>query len=462
MNQFSLPRRDFLYGLGSSVGSLALTSLLQAEEADLKPRKGHLPARAKRCIFLMMEGGPSHIDTFDPKPELAKRHLQVFNRKGERESAMSSGKRYFVKSPFEYVKAGQSGADITTEWNHLQEMVDDMCFFRGAQVESVNHPTACYHVNTGNRFGGDPALGSWVTYGLGSPNQNLPGFVVLPRNSYPQGGGSNWSNGFLPADFQGTPLRPQGSPILDLSPPEGVTRQRQRANLDLLAKLNAKHQETRAETGELEARMASYELAYRMQAEVPGILDLEGETAGTREMYGIGNPHTDAFGRKCLLARRLVESGVRFVQAYAGNWDSHDYIERAHGSLIRSVDQPIAALLKDLKQRDMLKDTLVFFCGEFGRTPDNGMRGGKSYGRDHNAKAMAMWFAGGGTRAGATVGATDELGGEAVECVHHIRDVHVTLLHLLGLDDNRLTYYHAGRFKQLSQFGGEVIKELLG
>ena len=301
-----------------------------------------------------------------------------------------------------------------------------------------------------------------MTYGLGSPNQNLPGFVVLPRNSYPQGGGSNWSNGFLPADFQGTPLRPQGSPILDLSPPEGVTRQRQRANLDLLAKLNAKHQETRAETGELEARMASYELAYRMQAEVPGILDLEGETAGTREMYGIGNPHTDAFGRKCLLARRLVESGVRFVQAYAGNWDSHDYIERAHGSLIRSVDQPIAALLKDLKQRDMLKDTLVFFCGEFGRTPDNGMRGGKSYGRDHNAKAMAMWFAGGGTRAGATVGATDELGGEAVECVHHIRDVHVTLLHLLGLDDNRLTYYHAGRFKQLSQFGGEVIEELLG
>ena len=462
MNQFSLPRRDFLYGLGSSVGSLALTSLLQAEEAGLKPRKGHLPARAKRCIFLMMEGGPSHIDTFDPKPELAKRHLQVFNRQGERESAMSSGKRYFVQSPFEFVKAGQSGADISTEWNHLQEMVDDMCFFRGAQVESVNHPTACYHVNTGNRFGGDPALGSWVTYGLGSPNQNLPGFVVLPRNSYPQGGGSNWSNGFLPADFQGTPLRPQGSPILDLSPPEGVTRQRQRANLDLLAKLNAKHQETRAETGELEARMASYELAYRMQAEVPGILDLEGETAGTREMYGIGNPYTDAFGRKCLLARRLVESGVRFVQAYAGNWDSHDYIERAHGSLIRSVDQPIAALLKDLKQRDMLKDTLVFFCGEFGRTPDNGMRGGKSYGRDHNAKAMAMWFAGGGTRAGATVGATDELGGEAVECVHHIRDVHVTLLHLLGLDDNRLTYYHAGRFKQLSQFGGEVIEELLG
>ncbi len=375
---------------------------------------------------------------------------------------MSSGKRYFVQSPFEFVKAGQSGADICTEWVHLKEMVDDMCFYRGAQVESVNHPTACYHVNTGNRFGGDPAVGSWVTYGLGSQNQNLPGFVVLPRTSYPQGGAANWSNGYLPAHFQGTPLRPQGSPILDLHPPEGVTRNRQRANLDLLAKLNGEHLATREGRNDLEARMASYELAYRMQAEVPGILDLDGESEATREMYGIGGAKTDAFGRKCLLARRLLENGVRCVQAYAGNWDSHDYIERAHGSLIKSVDKPIAALLKDLKQRGMLKDTLVFCCGEFGRTPDNGLRGGcKSYGRDHNAKAMAMWFAGGGTKAGHTIGATDEIGAEAVGCVHHIRDVHVTLLHLLGLDDNRLTYYHAGRFKQLSQFGGQVIEELL-
>jgi uncharacterized protein (DUF1501 family) len=199
-----------------------------------------------------------------------------------------------------------------------------------------------------------------------------------------------------------------------------------------------------------------------MQTEVPGVLDLDGETSETLEMYGVGNTKTDAFGRKCLLARRLVEKGVRFVQAYAGNWDSHDYIERAHGSLIRRVDRPIAALLKDLKERGMLDDTLVLFCGEFGRTPDNGLRGGgKSYGRDHNAKAMAMWFAGGGTKAGHTIGATDEVGGSAVECVHHIRDVHVTLLHLLGLDDNRLTYYHAGRFKQLSQFGGKVIDELI-
>jgi arylsulfatase A-like enzyme len=208
--------------------------------------------------------------------------------------------------------------------------------------------------------------------------------------------------------------------------------------------------------------MESYELAYRMQTEVPGVIDIDGESQSTRDAYGIGDASSDSFGRKCLLARRLVEKGVRFVQAYAGNWDSHDYIEKAHGALIRSVDKPIAALLRDLKQRDMLKDTLVVWCGEFGRTPDNGLRGGgQSYGRDHNAKAMAMWFAGGGTRGGHTVGATDDIGAQAVECVHHIRDVHVTLLHLLGLDDNKLTYYHAGRHKQLSQFGGEVIKELL-
>ncbi|MDP7018882.1 MAG: DUF1501 domain-containing protein, partial [Pirellulaceae bacterium] len=457
MNQnVTLNRREALFGLGAGLGSVAFSSMLQGATT-------HHAARAKRCIFLMMEGGPSHIDTFDPKPELGKRHLQQFQRSGEMESAMSSGKRYFVKSPFDFIKAGESGADMCAEWRHLKEVADDICFYRGCQVESVNHPTACYHVNTGNRFGGDPAVGAWVNYGLGTENDNLPGFVILPRESYPQGGAGNWSNGFLPASFQGTPLRPQGSPILDLNPPQGVSRERTRKNLDLLAQLNQQHLEARGKRSDLEARMQSYELAYRMQTEVPGILDLDGETKSTLQAYGIGNTKTDRFGRKCLLARRLVEKGVRFVQAYAGNWDSHDYIARAHGSLIRSVDQPIAALLRDLKQRDMLKDTLVIWCGEFGRTPDNGIRGGgQSYGRDHNAKAMAMWFAGGGTKAGHAIGATDDIGSTAVECVHHIRDVHVTLLHLLGLDDNKLTYYHAGRHKQLSQFGGKVIHELLG
>ena len=450
-------RREALFGMGAGLGSVALTAMTHAEAHSF-----HHAPRAKHCIFLMMEGGPSHIDTFDPKPELAKRHLQAFTRSGETESAMSSGQRYFVKSPFAFRKAGQSGADISVPWEHLQTVVDDICFFRGAQVESVNHPTACYHLNTGNQFGGDPAIGSWVTYGLGSPNENLPGFVVLPRKSYPQGGAGNWSNGFLPARFQGTPLRSEGSPILDLLPPPGISRERQRKNLDLLSKLNHSHFSSRHHRSDLAARIESYELAFAMQTEIPDVIDIQGESRTTLDNYGIGDSHTDAFGKKCLLARRLVEKGVRFVQAYAGNWDSHDYIEKAHGSLIRSVDKPITALLKDLKQRDMLKDTLVVWCGEFGRTPDNGIRsGGKSYGRDHNAKAMTMWFAGGGTRAGHTVGATDEIGGEAVDCVHHIRDVHVTLLHLLGLDDNKLTFYHAGRHKQLSQFGGNVITELL-
>ena len=377
---------------------------------------------------------------------------------------MSSGQRYFVKSPFDFIKAGKSGADMCDQWVHLQKMADDMCFFRGAQVESVNHPTACFQLNTGNRFGGDPAIGAWSTYGLGigTENDNLPGFVVLPRISYPQGGAGNWSNGFLPADFQGTPLRATGSPILDLNPPKGVTADRQRANLDLLKTLNRKHLAARPGRSELDARMSSYELAFRMQAEVPGVIDLDGEKPSTLDAYGIGQGKTDAFGRMCLLARWLVEKGVRFVQAYAGNWDSHDYIQRAHGSLIEAVDKPIAALLADLKARGLLDDTLVVWCGEFGRTPDNGLRGGgESYGRDHNAKAMTMWFAGGGTKAGHTIGATDEIGATAVQCVHHIRDVHVTILHLLGLDDNRLTYYHAGRHKQLSQFGGNVITELI-
>ena len=456
----TLSRREALYGLGAGIGSLAFSSLLQAEES--LSYSGHHFPEAKRCIFLMMEGGPSHIDTFDPKPELTKRHLQKFKRNGERESAMSSGERYFVKSPFDFIKSGKSGADISSEWYHLKNHVDDLCFYRGCQVESVNHPTACYQVNTGNRFGGDPAVGSWISYGLGTLNHNLPGFVVLPRSSYPQGGASNWSNGFLPADHQGTPLRSKGSPILDLHPPAGISRMDQRKNLDLMSHLNNLHMQTRPNQDELGARMSSYELAYRMQIEVPGLIDLEGESIKTRDSYGIGESSTDSFGRKCLLARRLVEKGVRFVQAYAGNWDSHDYISRAHGSLIRSVDKPIAGLLTDLKQRGMLEDTLLVWCGEFGRTPDNGLRGGgASYGRDHNAKAMTMWFAGGGTKAGHTIGATDEIGAEAVECVHPIRDVHCTWLHLMGLDDNKLTYYHAGRHKQLSQFGGQIIKEII-
>ena len=460
-------RRDFLYGIGASIGAVAFQSMLAAEEpaaqADgpLSPRGGHFPSQIKSCIFLMMEGGPSHIDTFDPKPKLEQLHLQEFVREGQMKSAMESGKRYYVQSPFKFRKAGESGADISTSWESLAKCVDDICFYRGCQVDSVNHPTAMYQMNTGNRFGGDPALGAWTTYGLGTINQNLPGFVVLPEVSYPQGGASNWGNGFLPAHYQGTPLRPTGAPILDLSPPEGISRDHQRQNLDLLSRLNQAHARRHAQHEELAARMEAYELAFRMQMEVPGLLDLEQESKATLDQYGIGGADTDAFGRKCLLARRLVEQGVRFVQLYAGTWDSHDYIERAHGNLIRQVDRPIAALLTDLKQRGLLESTLVVWCGEFGRSPDNGVRGGTAYGRDHNPHAMTIWLAGGGVNAGQTVGATDETGAQAVECVHHVRDLHVTLLRLLGLDDNKLTYFHGGRFKQLSQFGGQVIDELI-
>ncbi len=459
--------------MGTSLGSVALSAMLsqdassdelasQSSDGPMSPKTGHFAAKAKNCIFLMMEGGPSHIDTFDPKSSLAKLHLQEFTRQGEQKSAMESGKRYYVQSPFRFGKHGESGADMAENWVHLAGVADELCFFRGCQVDSVNHPTAMYQMNCGNRFGGDPGLGAWVTYGLGSENQNLPGFLVLPEVSYPQGGAANWSNGYLPAFYQGTPLRPKGSPILDLQPPSGITSQRQRLSLDLLAELNSAHAEIHPEHDALKARIESYELAFRMQMEVPDAIDLADEDAATLAMYGIGNDSTEAFGRKCLLARKMVEKGVRFIQLYNGSWDSHDYIERAHGNLVAGVDKPIAALITDLKQRGLLDSTLIVWCGEFGRTPDNGVRGGVAYGRDHNPNAMTIWLAGGGCNAGHTIGATDETGMTAVEEVHHVRDFHVTLLKLLGLDDNKLTYYHAGRFKQLSQFGGKPIDRLIG
>jgi hypothetical protein len=355
-----------------------------------------------------MEGGPSHIDTFDPKPKLDALHLKEFVREDTLSSAMASGRRYYIKSPFEFRQRGQSGLWMNTLFERLAEQADDLCVYHGLQADSINHPTACFHMNTGNRFGGDPALGSWVTYGLGSTNQNLPGFVVLPEVHYPQGGAANWSNGFLPGHYQGTPLRGQGPPILDMRPPANVTRDVQRRNLDLLARLNADHQTQHPQHAALAARMQAYELAFRMQMEVPGVLDVTRETAATQLMYGLDDPATADIGRKCLLARRLVEQGVRFVQIYVGGWDSHDYIAKAHGRRIRAIDKPLAALLRDLKQRSLLEDTLVMWGGEFGRTPDNGLRAqAKAAGRDHNRDAMALVMAGGGVKAGNAVGATD-------------------------------------------------------
>lgn len=467
MTPHQLTRRQALYGLGASLGSVAFSSLLSGKaeaapsaDSPLAPKKPMLPARAKNVIMLFMEGGPGHMDTFDPKPELTKRHKQESKLTG----GLEKGFKFFVGSPFKFRQVGDNGISMCDQWKHLADpyVANELCNYRGCQAESLNHPEALYHMNTGSRLGGDPAIGAWATYGLGTVNQNLPGYVVMTELALPQGGPGNWSNGFLPPYYQGTRLRPEGSPILDLAPPAYKTREHQRRALDELAALNSSYQESLGiEDKRLLARMESYELAFRMQAEVPDVIDLQQETEATHEMYGLDQPETKAFGRQCLMARRLVENGVRFVQIFSGGWDSHDYLERGHTSRIKSVDKPIAALIRDLKQRGLLEDTLVIWTGEFGRTPDNNKRGGVySLGRGHNNQAMTMLMAGGGVRPG-VVGATDELGRSAIECVHPIRDLHVTLLHLLGLDDNKLTYFHGGRFKQLSQFGGEVISDLI-
>ena len=457
----SLRRRDFLYGLGSSLGALAMTDMLAKEaRGPLSPKKPMHDAKAKNVIMLFMEGGPSQMDTFDPKPRLNAKH----KLESKRTAGLAGGFRFYVGSPFGSRKVGKSGLEMSDQWIHMAdpEVADELCNYRGCQAESLNHPEALFHMNTGSRLGGDPAFGSWVNYGLGSVNQNLPGYVVMTELALPQGGSRNWSNGFLPAQYQGTRLRPTGSPILDLQSPAHKTRQHQRQALDELAFLNQRHARKHPEHKDLEARMESYELAYRMQMEVPGVIDLKGESQKVRESYGMNQKETAEFGRQCLMARRLVEKGVRFVQIFSGGWDSHDYLERGHSSRIKSVDKPMAALIRDLKQRGMLEDTLVVWIGEFGRTPDNNRRGGVyALGRGHNVDAMTMLLAGGGVKKGTIVGATDEIGAEAAEVVHPIRDLHVTLLHLLGLDDNKLTCFHGGRYKQLSQFGGQVIKELI-
>lgn len=452
-------RREFIFGLGSSLGAAAFSSMLRGESVLSAKLSHHFP-KAKAVIMLFMEGGPGHMDTFDPKPILRRLHKS----ESKLTRGLETGFKFFVGSPFSFRKVGQSGIEMCEAWKYLAEpeVADELCNYRGCQAESLNHPEALFHMNTGSRLGGDPALGSWATYGLGTLNHNLPGYVVMTELAMPQGGSRNWASGFLPAHFQGTRLRSAGSPILDLTSPAHKSRKHQRRALDELKFLNQIHEKNHPEHDDLSARMESYELAYRMQMEVPELVAIDGEPESILEMYGIHQSETRAFGRQCLLARRLVERGVRFVQIFSGGWDSHDYLERGHRARIESVDRPFAALIKDLKMRGMLDETLVIWTGEFGRTPDNNRRGGVySLGRGHNIDAMTMLLAGGGVKRGAIVGATDELGAHATEAVHPIRDFHVTLLHLLGLDDNKLTYFHAGRFKQLSQFGGQVIPELL-
>jgi methyl coenzyme M reductase subunit C len=454
-------RRGFLQGLGSSLGALALTDMLTKQGVaasstpanNLRPIQTTQRPKAKAVIMLFMEGGPGQVDTFDPKPALSRLH----GTESKRTKGLATSKRVYFSSPFKFRKVGNAGIEMCDRFVHMADaaVADELCIYRGCQAESLNHPAALLHMNTGSRHGGDPALGCWTTYGLGSINQNLPGYVVMTESALPQAGPTNWSNGFLPNNFQGTRLRSEGSPFLQFTPPGYRAGE---LALDEWVQQQAADQHP--QQAELVAQLESHELAYRMQTASLGTVDLDDESEATREMYGLNARATETFGR--LMARKFVEQGVRFVQIFSGGWDSHDYLARSHSARIAGVDKPIAALIKDLKQRGMLEDTLVVWTGEFGRTPDSNYCGRMSgLGRDHNVDAMIMWMAGGGTRRGAIVGATDEIGQQAVECVHPIRDLHVTLLHLLGLDDHQLTYFHDGRYKQLSQFSGQVIDELI-
>ena len=467
-------RRIFLYQSLTGLGGLALLDLLNqdllAGSADrpnpLAPRIPHHPAKAKSCIFLTMLGGVSQVDTFDPKPALEKFDGTLMDWTKEKvtdDQKLFAKPRLITRSPFEFRKYGKCGMEVSQLFPHLATCVDEMAFVRSVQAENGNHPAAVFQMNTGFAMPGNASLGGWVTYGLGTENQNLPAFVVLPDfRAIAFGGAQQWGSGFLPAGYQGTALRWKGEVIRDLEPPAGLTPEAQEPERALLRSYNRKYLDKHFTNPDLQARIDAYELAYRMQAEVPEVLDLSKESEATKEMYGLHHPVTESFGKRCLMARKLVESGVRFVQLYtpSQSWDGHVDIRKNHLKNARETDQPVAALLKDLKKRGMLDTTLVVWMGEFGRTPDSPAER-KKKGRDHNIGAMTIWFAGGGVKGGTCVGATNELGYMAVENVYRIRDVHTTALHLLGLNDMRLSYYHAGRNRRLTDTGGNTIKEIL-
>jgi len=466
----SLDRRQFMLNSATGVGGVALTWMLQQEatraaanaqpRSALAPKAAHFAARAKSIIFLMMEGGPSQVDTFDPKPELARVAGQLFKRADVKTSQVS-GNRYFVRSPFKFRKYGECAMDVSELFKETAAHVDDIAFLRSAYCESDNHPAAVFQYTTGYPVQGNPSIGSWVVYGLGTENDNLPSYVVL-RDGKPFGGTTSWGNGYLPALYQGVQFRSGDKPVLNLAPPDGVAQSQQASTLRILQKLNRKHLEGRQHFSDLEARIAAYELAFRMQQEIPEAIDIDREPAATHKHYGLDKDTTKSFGTRCLLARRLVERGVRFIQVWAPGWDGHNDIRTGHRTAAANVDRPIAGLLADLKQRGLLNDTLVVWGGEFGRTADTteaAFNKGKP-GRDHNPKAMHMWFAGGGVKGGTIYGATDEFGERSAEQSHHLRDVHATMLHLLGLDQDRLTFYHGGRFKRLTDNGGEIMTGL--
>jgi hypothetical protein len=467
-------RRDFLVRAGGGFGALALAYLLHQDGilsgADeertpanpLAPRAGHHAARARAVIFLFMEGGPSHLDTFDPKPELVRRNGQALPASvGPVLTPMGVGGNALLASRRTFRRHGQSGLEVSDWLPHLAGCADDLCVLRSCWADGLNHVGSVCQMNTGSILAGRPSLGSWVTYGLGSVNQNLPGFVVMQDNPGEVAGGArNWGTGFMPSTYQGTHFRAGNNPILHLAPPPEVSAQQQDNKLDLLKSLNEEHRSARPGDHDLAARMASYELAYRMQAAAPEAVDFSQESERTREEYGFNRPECAEFARRCLLARRLVERGVRMVQVYCGagsQWDAHSDLEGNHTRLCLRSDQPSAALIRDLKRRGLLDSTLVIWGGEFGRTP---MTEGAN-GRDHNPYGFSMVLAGGGIKGGTVVGSTDEFGLRATENRAHVNDFHATILHLMGLNHQRLTFLHNGRDERLTENGGRVIREVL-
>jgi hypothetical protein len=471
-------RREFLWQAGGGFAGTALTYLLaqdgffaraaaaeaRASTPSLTPRKPHFDPKAKACIVLFMYGGVSQVDTWDPKPELTKRHGQPipYLQSDPLLKARNPGK--LLASTRKFARAGRSGIEVSDLYPHLARCIDDMAIIRGTFADSFAHGSGLLQMNTGFLRQGYPSLGSWVNYGLGTVNQNLPGYVVmLDQRGGPITGPPNWGSGFMPASYQGTQFRTKGEPIIYLTPPRDITPAQQRQQLDLLGQLNRMHQEASPPTSELAARIAGYELAFRMQAHAPEAVDLAQETAETKKLYGLDNPLTENFGRRCLLARRLVERGVRFVQVYSGgghndeNWDAHGNVNKNHELHCGETDRPIAALLTDLKHRGLLKDTLVVWTGEFGRTPT----GQNGKGRDHSPRGFSTWMAGGGVKGGQVIGATDAFGYAAAENKVHVHDLHATILHLMGMDHTLLTYFHGGRDMRLTDVAGRVVREMI-
>ena len=463
-----LTRRHILQQAGAGFGGLALQSLLGADGVlssanPMAPRAPLFAPKAKSVIFLFMYGGPSHVDLFDPKPALAKWHGQPIPLWKKEDSFMvGKTKNVAMKSPYKFAKHGDAGIDMAEVYPNLARHADDLCMIRSMHAESNNHGPALFQMNSGFIQAGRPSMGSWVTYGLGSESQNLPGFVVLqsgPRG--PRGGAVNWASGFLPTSYQGVPLRGSGDPILNISSPKGVTAQRQRDCIDAVRDLNLKRL---VETGdqEISTRISAYEMAYRMQSSAPELIDLSGESAATLKLYGV-DKDKPSFARNCLLARRLVERGSRFVQLYHTNWDSHggpgENLEGDFEKVCREVDQGQAALVHDLKARGLLDDTLVIWGGEFGRTPMGENR--DTTGRNHHIDAFTMWFAGGGVKRGAIVGETDELGFNPASDRCHVHDIHATILHLLGIEHEKLTFKFQGRDFRLTDVHGELIHKML-